>query len=85
MCIRDRQWPAGEVDGDPAAWAFAQFGGYFYIFISTESGFGGAFAEVIRLDPNANGGAGRADMINDDDVPIIVGAGVSTCAPFVVE
>jgi hypothetical protein len=59
----------------PAAWAFAQHGGMFYIFV-TMTGLGGDDPTVQRLDP-ATGG-----VVTYTTSRKIVGAGVSTCAPF---
>jgi hypothetical protein len=73
-----QQWSLPGLGGDISAWAFAHWGGQFYIFVTT--GFG-TDTRVKRFDP-ATGGV--SDIITN--VPyVIVGAGVSTCAPIVVE
>ena len=83
-----RAWPAGSISGGEqlAGWAFAQWGGRFYVFVTTQAGLlGGTTSKVIRVDPNANGGAGEAVTVVGNGAPFIVGAGVSTCAPVVVD
>jgi hypothetical protein len=83
--IPGREWPAGHISESQqlTGWAFAQWGGQFYVFVTT-TGFGGR-SRVIRVDPDANGGAGEATTVKESGVPTIVGAGVSTCAPVIVE
>jgi hypothetical protein len=61
------------------AWAFAHYGGRYYIFVTA------AENRVLRLDPMGNGGAGKVDVIVPSSPYTVVGAGVSTCAPVVVE
>ena len=61
----------------PSAWAFAFWGGRFYIFLM------GQFAtstHVWEVDP----GTGAADEVIRDSGYRIVGAGVSTCAPVML-
>jgi hypothetical protein len=55
-----------------AAWAFAWWGGAFYFFTS-----GGGPSIVRRLDPNTGAVATVANAPG-----VVVGAGVSTCAPL---
>ncbi len=64
------------------AWAFAQWGGSFYVFVTTVDAFTG-------LDPNAT--VHVVDrMTGAHSIPlqgqqyVVVGAGVSTCAPVVI-
>ena len=65
------------------AWAFAHWGGQFYIFITTSDLLGLTnTARVILLDPDT--GSNQVITGLGDTGKIIVGAGVSTCAPFVV-
>jgi hypothetical protein len=61
------------------AWAFAHYGGRFYIFVTA------AKNRVLRLDPMGNGGLGKVDEVVPDSPYTISGAGVSTCAPVVVD
>ena len=64
-----------------AAWAFAQWGGYFYIFVTTQDSVSGATnSKVISIDKMT--GTVKTEGQN---LPYeVVGAGVSTCAPNVV-
>jgi hypothetical protein len=61
------------------AWAFAQWGGEFYVFLTTDDGMGSGVSSVTVVDP----------ATGTHDVPLnmtgyeVVGAGVSTCAPSV--
>jgi len=62
------------------AWAFAQWGGTFYIFVTTD-GFDGNNSTVRTID-----GTTGAYAMPIENLPFnIVGAGVSTCAPVVVD
>ena len=72
-------WELAPLGGDARAWAFAHWGGKFYIFISTE--FFGITSQVKVLDP----ATGDETVAIDDSPYMVVGAGVSTCAPVVVE
>jgi hypothetical protein len=70
---------AGPVAGGPAAWAFAHWGGKFYIFITDNLNFNSQVQVVDRA-------TGGYDGVVLQNLPnLIVGAGVSTCAPIVVE
>lgn len=67
-------FPVSGIDGEPNAWAFAFWGGNFYLFYKS------------RTDPSTrifelNGKTGNVDEIISDSGRYIVGAGVSTCAP----
>jgi hypothetical protein len=64
-----------------AAWAFAHYGGKFYIFVSVAGAFGDVTSDVIELDP---AGPDETKVLSDTG-RTIVGAGVSTCAPIVVD
>ncbi len=61
----------------PQAWAFAHWGGRYFIFISVDDGNGGFASQVQRFDP----ATGRTDVAVQETHHAIVGAGVSTCAP----
>lgn len=66
------------LESEPAGWAFAHWGGRYFVFISTGDGLGGvASSRVLRFDP----ATGRTDVAVEDAGRRIVGAGVSTCAP----
>ncbi len=58
----------------PVAWAFAFWGGRFYVFLQTLLD---PFSKVIRVDLDG----GNEEEIVPDTGYQIVGAGVSTCAP----
>jgi hypothetical protein len=62
------------------AWAFAQWGGTFYIFATTSPG--------MPFPPNSTlrtiDASGAVQMRLEQMPFVIVGAGVSTCAPFVI-
>lgn len=58
-----------------SAWAFAFWGGRFYVFLEALTDFS---TNVFRLDPSD----GRVERVIDDSGYRIVGAGVSTCAPI---
>ncbi len=77
-------WPAGSVAVDDlVGWAFAHWAGKYYVFES--SGYPTVSSRVILVDPAGAGGQGTATVVRSTGVPLIVGAGVSTCAPVVVE
>lgn len=69
------RWALPPLGSPPSAWAFAHWGGKYYVFISTQDGL----SQVLRFDPQS----GQTETV----VPFlgrrIVGAGVSTCAPVV--
>lgn len=71
-----RSWNLDPVagGGSPKAWAFAHWGGRFYIFITAQK------SQVILLDP----ATGSNKPITTNATYKIVGAGVSTCAPIVI-
>lgn len=76
----EQSWTMDPLEGFATAWAFAHWGGKFYVFISTE-GFDGTLSQVRLLDP-ATGNETAAVPTSDYQV---VGAGVSTCAPTTVD
>ncbi len=71
-----QQWALPPLSGTVRAWAFAHWGGKFYVFITTREG-GVSNSQVLRLDP----ATGQTTSLLDHLPYIIVGAGVSTCAP----
>lgn len=74
----DLTWSLPPLASSPGAWAFAQWGGRYYVFV-TESNI----SRVYRWDPNAASGSQWVRV--QDNLPTrIVGAGVSTCAPTTV-
>jgi hypothetical protein len=73
-------YPLDPLGGNVQAWAFAHYGGKFYIFVTTVT-LGGSTSRVIEFDP-----AGPSeDIVIPNSPHTIVGAGVSTCAPVVVD
>jgi hypothetical protein len=75
-----QSWPLPGLTGTVRAWAFAHWGGEYYIFITTSDLFSDT-ANVLKL----NTGTGMVTTARANTGHIIVGAGVSTCAPVVVE
>jgi len=69
-------YPLPELSNDANAWAFAFWGGAFYIFYKT---FDEDSTNVYKLED------GELSMHIEDTGKYIVGAGVSTCAPLEVE
>lgn len=67
-----QQWKLMPLAGTVQAWAFAHWGGQLYIFISA-----GNVNQVQVFDPKT----GRAKVLIENSPHLIVGAGVSTCAP----
>ncbi len=60
--------------GSPRTWAFAPWGGKFYLFVGEQAG--GRRNRVYVLDP----ATGRGELAYDDIAYEVTGAGVSTCA-----
>ena len=68
-------WQLAPLPGMPSAWAFAHWGGRYYQFVSSAGK-----NQIFRYDP-----ATQKNVIVQDSTPYpIVGAGVSTCAPYIV-
>lgn len=67
-------FPVDSITGDPNAWAFAFWGGHFYLFYKSQDD---ESSRVFRLTP----ADGKVEEIITDTGLYIVGAGVSTCAP----
>lgn len=72
----------GGLGGTANAWAFAFWGGKFYIFVTTQADIFSPPMSTVRVIDRATGTATTA--LSNLPTPI-VGAGVSTCAPVVVE
>jgi hypothetical protein len=75
-----KTWSIPSLGGTPRAWAFAQWGGKFYIFITVDTGIGTTPSYVYELDPVT----GKATQFLSNTHYKVVGAGVSTCAPVIV-
>ncbi len=65
------------LSGMPAAWAFAFYGGDFYVFLKKGS-------ETSTTVYQVNGTTGAISGMTSTSGRTIVGAGVSTCAPLVI-
>ena len=73
--------PMPPLDGSVRAWAFAHWGGRFYLFVTTLDFMTGRNnSRVFRFTPDD----GRVEEILSNLPYNIVGAGVSTCAPIVI-
>lgn len=71
------KWDASALAGYPLAWAFAFWGGDFWIFLERDVD---QSTNVWRL----NGQTGQVTDVHLDTGRRIVGAGVSTCAPVTI-
>ncbi len=65
--------------GSINAWAFAHWGGKFFMFETVSRGFS-SDNKILRFDPET----GETDVFMKDTPYRVVGAGVSTCAPVEV-
>jgi hypothetical protein len=70
-------FPLGSLSGMPMAWAFAFFGGDFYVFLMRSN-------ESSTTVHQVNGQTGAISGATPTGTRRIVGAGVSTCAPTVI-
>jgi hypothetical protein len=80
--VAEQSWNLPSLNGSVSAWAFAHWGGRFYIFVTTLDDI--TFEErreVWLLDPVT----GNASLLLSNIPYVIVGAGVSTCAPVIIE
>ncbi len=68
-----QQMKLGGNEGDVGGWAFAHWGGVFYVFVTTA---GNSAVHAIHRT------TGKYELIKDHLPHRIVGAGVSTCAPL---
>jgi hypothetical protein len=64
------------IDGQPNAWAFAHWGGDFWLFYKSQSDPSSCVLRVKR--------SGVVEEVLTDTGRYIVGAGVSTCAPLYI-
>ena len=67
-------FPLTSIAGTPQAWAFAFFGGDFFVFLMRDTEFSTTVHQV-------NGTTGQIVGATATNTRTIVGAGVSTCAP----
>ena len=77
-----RTLPLAALNGQAAAWAFAHYGGRVYIFITTGDGVFQPFMPRVLEQDLTSGNETTAIGQSSYEV---VGAGVSTCAPIIVE
>lgn len=70
----------GGLGGTVAAWAFAQWGGKFYLFVTTTDFVGTENSTVRSIDRTT----GQYQLVLSNLPYTIVGAGVSTCAPITI-
>jgi len=76
-----QKYPLSPLPGSVRAWAFAHWGGRFYIFVTVfEPALGRNNSQVLMFTPDD----GMVVKILDNLPYIIVGAGVSTCAPVII-
>jgi len=75
----EQEWFLDPLGGVVSAWAFAHWGGKFYSFVTTEGL--GTVSQVLVFDP----ATGQQSVAVQNSPYTVVGAGVSTCAPVVVE
>ncbi len=67
-------FPLGSIAGMPQAWAFAFFGGDFFVFLMRDT-------ELSTTVHQVSGATGQIVGATPTNTRTIVGAGVSTCAP----
>lgn len=66
-----------QISGEPAAWAFAFHGGDFWVFLMRQTD---STTTVYQVD----GTTGQIEGMTSSGGRVIVGAGVSTCAPVIL-
>lgn len=71
-------YPVNNIDGQPNAWAFAHWGGNFYLFYKSQTDPSTRVFELL-------GDSGEVTEVVSDSGRYIVGAGVSTCAPTIIQ
>jgi hypothetical protein len=74
-------WAIPGLGAELRAWAFAHWGGDYFIFVSFEDIATGVVNQVHRFDRKT----GETEVVVDNSPYRIVGAGVSTCAPLLVQ
>lgn len=72
-----KTFPLTTLSGNAAAWAFAFFGGDFFVFLMRDTDLATTVYQVDGTNGNIKG-------MTATNTRTIVGAGVSTCAPVVV-
>ncbi len=76
-----QEWAVPPLPGPLRAWAFAHWGDRFYQFVTWQDDDGTQVPQVHRFDRYS----GESEIVVDEHAYRIVGAGVSTCAPFVFQ
>jgi hypothetical protein len=71
-------YPLSSLQGDPAAWAFAFWGGDFWVFLQRQTDTSTTVYQVSGAD-------GSMTVALPNTGRHIVGAGVSTCAPVTID
>jgi hypothetical protein len=71
-------YPESSIAGMPTAWAFGFWGGDYWIFLMKDFDFS---TTVYQVD----GMTGSIKSTTPTSTRVIVGAGVSTCAPVVIQ
>lgn len=74
--VLGKEYPITGITGDPNAWAFAFWGGDFYLFYKSQQD---ESTRIFKLE----GDDGAVTEVDSNTGRYIVGAGVSTCAPLV--
>jgi hypothetical protein len=74
--LRGETWDMPGLGGGVNAWAFAHWGGRFYVFVTVDGN-----SQVLLVDPEQGG---TTTTLLQSLPYTIVGAGVSTCAPIVI-
>ena len=76
-----QKYPLMPLPGTVRAWAFAHWGGRYYIFVTVfDPALGRNNSQVLMFTPDD----GMVVKVLDNLPYIIVGAGVSTCAPVII-
>lgn len=74
-----KEWPLPGLSADLASWAFAHWGGQLFVFVTSQNNLA-QVTRVLRMNP-----ADGSQSVVLQNVPyVIVGAGVSTCAPLIL-
>jgi hypothetical protein len=76
----EQAWAIPTLTGQTWAWAFAHWGGEFFIFVTYDDGWN-SISQVRRFDRTT----GLVDVAVESHPYRIVGAGVSTCAPTIMD
>jgi hypothetical protein len=75
------KWPMPPLTGSVVAWAFAHWGGRFYLFVTVSDSMTGMNNSQVLLFTPADG---HVVTLLSHLPYTIVGAGVSTCAPVII-